>query len=122
MGQAATQRAGDSRGPRAYLESGESHLKLAKLTRQQINRRVLQGERIPHNEQAFSLFQPHTEWICKGKAGVPVGLGLRVCIMEDQYRFIQHHQVMEKTTGDHVAIVNPGRARNLGWCGSFRHP
>lgn len=118
---------------RAYLELAESHLELAELTRQQIStdnpvcmarlclldefighgrrqidqidRRVLQGERIPHNEKVFSLFQPHTEWICKGKAGVPVELGLRVCIMEDQHRFILHHQVMEKITDDQVAIA-----------------
>ena len=43
----------------------------------QIDRRVLRGERILHDEKVFSLFQPHTEWISKGKAGVPVELGLR---------------------------------------------
>jgi hypothetical protein len=37
------------------------------------------AETIPHEEKVFSLFQPHTEWISKGKAGVPVELGLRVC-------------------------------------------
>ena len=34
----------------------------------QIDRRVLQGKSIPHEEKVFSLFQPHTEWISKGKA------------------------------------------------------
>jgi hypothetical protein len=70
----------------------------------QIRRRVLQGETIPHEEKVFSLFQPHTEWISKGKAGVPVELGLRVCVVEDSYRFILHHQVMEKTTDDQIAV------------------
>jgi len=70
----------------------------------QINRRVINGETIPHNEKVFSLFQPHTEWISKGKAGVPVELGLRVCILEDQYQFILHHKVMEKQTDDQVAV------------------
>ncbi len=40
----------------------------------QIRRRVLAGEKIPHNEKVFSIFEPHTEWISKGKAGVPVEL------------------------------------------------
>lgn len=71
----------------------------------QIDRRVLRGERILHDEKVFSLFQPHTEWISKGKAGVPVELGLRVCIMEDRYRFILHHQVMKKITDDRVAVA-----------------
>ena len=71
----------------------------------QIDRRVLKGEAIPHEEKVLSLFQPHTEWISKGKAGVPVELGLRVCILDDRDGFILHHQVMEKTTDDQVAIA-----------------
>jgi hypothetical protein len=70
----------------------------------QIDRRVLQGQTIAHEEKVFSLFQPHTEWISKGKAGVPVELGLRVCIVEDQHRFILRHAVMEKTTDDAIAV------------------
>lgn len=70
----------------------------------QIRRRVIQGESIPHEEKVFSLFQPHTEWISKGKAGVPVEFGLRVCVVEDQYRFILYHEVMEKETDDQVAV------------------
>jgi IS5 family transposase len=77
----------------------------------QIRRRVLNGDIIPHHEKVFSLFQPHTEWISKGKAGVPVELGLKVCVLEDQYRFILHHQVMEKKTDDQVAISMAEEAR-----------
>jgi hypothetical protein len=71
----------------------------------QIRRRVLQGETIPHAEKVFSIFQPHTEWISKGKAGVPVELGLRVCVLEDQHRFILHHQVMVQQTDDQLAVA-----------------
>ena len=70
----------------------------------QIRRRVLLGETIPHGEKVFSLFEPHTEWISKGKAGVPVELGLRVCILEDRLGFILHHHVMAKETDDQVAV------------------
>jgi hypothetical protein len=70
----------------------------------QIKRRVLEGETIPHDEKVFSIFEPHTEWIVKGKAGVPVELGLKVCVLEDQHQFLLHHQVMEKQTDDQVAI------------------
>jgi hypothetical protein len=118
---------------RVYLELAQSHLARAEQTRQQIDprdpvafvllqeldnymaharrqieqidRRVLQGERIPHQEKVFSIFEPHTEWICKGKAGVPMELGLRVNVVEDTNRFILHHQVMERTTDDQVAIA-----------------
>jgi hypothetical protein len=78
---------------------------LAHVVRQvhQIERRVLKGEVIPHNEKVFSIFEPHTEWISKGKAGVPVELGVRVAILEDQHRFILHHRVMTNETDDLVA-------------------
>ena len=46
----------------------------------QTRRRVMLGETIPHAEKVFSVFETHTEWISKGKAGVPVELGLRVCV------------------------------------------
>jgi len=71
----------------------------------QIKRRILQDEKIPHEEKVFSVFEPHTEWIVKGKAGVPVELGLRVCVLEDQHQFILHHRVMEKETDDKVAVI-----------------
>jgi len=71
----------------------------------QINRRVMKGESIPHAEKVFSIFEPHTEWIVKGKAGISQELGLRVCIMEDHHRFLLHHRVMEKQTDDQVAVL-----------------
>jgi hypothetical protein len=70
----------------------------------QIERRVIKGEIIPHADKVFSIFQPHTEWISKGKAGVPVELGVKVCILEDQYQFILHHQVMQQQTDDQVTV------------------
>lgn len=70
----------------------------------QTKRRVILGEAIPHAEKVFSIFEPHTEWISKGKAGVPVELGVKVCVLEDQHRFILHHQVMQKKTDDQVTV------------------
>jgi hypothetical protein len=77
----------------------------AKRQLDQIERRVMKGEAIPHSEKVFSLFEPHTEWISKGKAGVPVELGVRVAVVESREGFILHHQVMEKTTDDKIAVA-----------------
>jgi hypothetical protein len=38
----------------------------------QIRRRVVEGETIPHHEKVFSLFEEYTEWINKGKAGLDI--------------------------------------------------
>ena len=86
----------------------------------QTKRRVILGEVIPHGEKVFSIFEPHTEWVSKGKAGVPVELGVKVCILEDQYQFILHHQVMQQTTDDQVAVSMVAQAKqrfaNLNAC------
>jgi len=72
---------------------------------EQVERRVLKGEVIPHEEKVFSIFEDYTEWVCKGKAGVPVELGVRVAVMEDQYQFILHHRIMWRETDDKVAVA-----------------
>ena len=70
----------------------------------QVDRRLLQGERIPHQEKVFSIFEPHTRWISKGKAGRPVELGVAVCVVEDQYQFILHHKLLWKEDDVEVAV------------------
>ena len=86
------------------LHSLKSFIDYAKIFLDQIYRRVVLSEKIPHQEKIFSIFEPHTEWINKGKAGINAELGLKVCVIEDQYQFILHHQVMEKTTDDKIAV------------------
>jgi hypothetical protein len=82
----------------------------------QIRRRVIAGESIPHHEKVFSIFEEHTEWIKKGKAGVPQELGLRLCILEDQYGFVLHHHVMEKQTDDKIAVQMVREAKKKFAC------
>ena len=76
----------------------------AKKLMSPIIRRVCFNETILHHEKIFSIFEPHTEWISKGKAGVPVELGLRVNLIEDQDQFILHHQVMRRQGDEKVAV------------------
>lgn len=68
-----------------------------------VERRVLKGERIPHGDKIFSIFEKETEWISKGKSGVPQELGIRVGIVEDNYGFILTHMIMEKSVDSVVA-------------------
>ena len=70
----------------------------------QIDRRVLKGEAIPHGEKVFSVFEEHTRWISKGKAGAPVELGVPVAIVEDQFQFILGHSILWEGGDVDVAI------------------
>ena len=77
----------------------------------QIERRVLRGEKIPHSEKIMSVFEPHTRWISKGKAGVPVEFGVPIAIIKDQYGYILDYEVMEKTSDVDVAVPLAERAK-----------
>ena len=72
--------------PQAILAQIDLYLGDAERQIDQIRRRVLLGQTVPHGEKLFSIFQRHTEWIVKGKAGVAVELGLRVAVVEDEHR------------------------------------
>jgi hypothetical protein len=63
-----------------------------------IERRVLKGETIPHAEKDFSLFEPHTEWINKGKVSPAVELGHKLLITTDQYSLVLDYKVMEQSS------------------------
>lgn len=82
----------------------EALVRDAEKVADQILRRVLGDEKIPHSEKIFSVFERHTEWIVKGKAGVPQELGKNVCIVTDQYGFILHHRIYENETDDKIAV------------------
>jgi len=90
----------------AHLKIGEIKKYITHAERQidQIRRRIVEGETIPHDEKVFSLFEEHTEWISKGKAGLSQELGLKVCVIKDQFGFILHHRVMQKETDDQIAV------------------
>ena len=65
----------------------EKHIDLVK-------RRLLQGEKIPHREKMFSIFETYTHWIKKGKLHPNVELGRKLCITTDPFNLIVDHQLM----------------------------
>ena len=70
----------------------------------QIKRRVLQKKTIPHGEKVFSIFEEHTRWISKGKAGKTVELGVPVSIVEDGTGFVLGHEIMWTGGDTDVAV------------------
>ena len=70
-----------------------------------IERRILKGEKIPHEEKIFSIFETYTEWITKGKLRPNVELGKRVAITTDQYNLIVDYQIMEHEEDRDIVIA-----------------
>jgi hypothetical protein len=60
-----------------------------------VERRLIAGETIAHEEKVFSLFEPHTELIKKGKVTPPVEFGHRLLVATDQYELMLDYRVME---------------------------
>jgi IS5 family transposase len=60
-----------------------------------VDRRLLKHEQIPHHEKIFSLFEPHTELIIKGKVMPPSEFGHRLLLSTDQYGLVLDYKVME---------------------------
>jgi len=58
-------------------------------------RRVLNGEKVPHTEKIFSIFETHTEMINRGKSPYPWEFGHLLYLVEDQARFIVDFRILE---------------------------
>jgi len=95
----------------ARLMEIEKYIKYAEQQIDLIGRRVLRGEVIPHSEKLFSIFEPYTRWISKGKAGVYVEFGLPVSIMKDQHGYILDWEVMENTNDVDIPVKLTKRAK-----------
>jgi hypothetical protein len=63
-----------------------------------VERRLLKGEKIPHNEKIFSLFEPYTQWINKGKSHPSVELGRKLLLTTDQHGLALYYKVMDQSS------------------------
>jgi IS5 family transposase len=69
-----------------------------------VRRRIIFKETIAHDEKIFSLFEPYTEWIKKGKIRNEVELGLRIAVATDQFGFILGYRVMQQQQDVDIAV------------------
>lgn len=56
-------------------------------------RRVVEDEAVPNTEKVFSVFEPHTELINRGKVPAPMQFGRTVLTIEDRAGFIIHYTI-----------------------------
>jgi IS5 family transposase len=72
-------------------------------------RRVLEREKVPNEDKLFSIFEPHTQLYCRGKAGQPNQYGRLVLVYEDAAGFISHYCVMDRHARDQDVAVKQTR-------------
>jgi len=68
-------------------------------------RRVIEGETVPNVEKLFSLFEPHTELIKRGKAAQPIQFGHSVLVIEDALGFICHYKIVPIGVEERTLLV-----------------
>jgi transposase, IS5 family len=68
-------------------------------------RRVLEGATLTNDEKIFSIFEPHTELIKRGKQPVPIQFGHNVLVIEDAVGFVVDYRVVGNGVLDQDLVV-----------------
>jgi len=66
----------------------------------QTKRRILQGEQVPAQEKIVSLFEEHTDIICRGKESRPVEYGHKVWLNEVDGGLVSHYRILDGNPSD----------------------
>ena len=72
----------------------------------QTSRRVLDGEKVPNTEKLFSIFEPHTELLIRGKVAKPIEFGHMILLQQVEEKFITGYDVFERRPRDE-SLVDP---------------
>jgi IS5 family transposase len=68
-------------------------------------RRVLDGEQVPNDEKIYSIFEPHTDLIKRGKVRTPVEFGHKVFLAESAQGLITQYEVLRGNPSDEVHVA-----------------
>jgi IS5 family transposase len=71
----------------------------------QARRRVLDGEQVPNAEKIYSIFEPHTDLIKRGKVRTPVEFGHKVFLAESAKGLITQYEVLKGNPCDEVHVA-----------------
>jgi transposase, IS5 family len=71
----------------------------------QARRRVLDGEQVPNAEKIYSIFEPHTDLIKRGKVRAPVEFGHKVFLAESAKGLITQYEVLKGNPADEVHVA-----------------
>jgi len=85
---------------------------LAERVLSQARRRVLEGEQVSAQEKLYSIFEPHTDLIKRGKANTPVEFGHKVLLAETRRGLITDYQILHGNPADETQ-VEPSLRRHL---------
>lgn len=94
----------DAAVAQALIEELRHYVELGNRVIDQAKRRVLQGESVPNEQKIFSIFEPHTELLKRGKAGKDVEFGHMIQIQQVPQKFITEYEAFEKKPVEHQLL------------------
>ena len=89
----------------ALAQELEHYIELGRKVIDQAQRRVLGGEAVPNDQKLFSIFEPHTELLIRGKAGKPVEFGHMIQIQQVRQKFITDYEAFVKKPVEHQLLT-----------------
>ena len=84
----------------------------------QARRRVLNGEQVPASEKLYSIFEPHTDLIKRGKINKPIEFGHKVFLAESARGLITQYRVLDGNPCDEDRVESSLKAHRETF-GSF---
>jgi transposase, IS5 family len=85
-------------------EQLQHYAALADQVLSQARRRVLEGEQVGAQEKLYSIFEPHTDLIKRGKTNTPVEFGHKVLLAESRRGLITDYQVLDGNPVDEMQV------------------
>lgn len=101
----------------ALLSKLEDYDGLGKRVVDQARRRVLDAETVPTAEKLFSIHEPHTELLVRGKARQPIEFGHMVQLQQTESKFITAYDVFDRKPHE-PGLLEPALRRHKQLFGS----
>ena len=110
---AAVEKTGKMRGKDMFADMAIEQLRkqiehfceLGSRVIDQARRRVLDGEQVPNGEKIYSIFEPHTDLIKRGKVRTPIEFGHKVFLAESAQGLITQYEVLKGNPSDEVHVA-----------------
>jgi len=81
-----------------------AHLPVMRQAASVARRRAFDGEKVPNADKVFSIFEPHTELIQRGRRGRPVEFGHKILLTQSKEKFITDYVVLERNRPDNQLL------------------
>jgi transposase, IS5 family len=110
---AAVEKTGKMRGKDMFADMAIEQLRkqiehfceLGSRVIDQARRRVLDDEQVPNGEKIYSIFEPHTDLIKRGKVRTPIEFGHKVFLAESAQGLITQYEVLKGNPSDEVHVA-----------------